>query len=91
MPVCRCALTILEGYPSHLVSTASSLALVDRKNTADDCKGVGNNRVEVTFTGALTYNSSGVLVNEDVPGQRRWVGEPTPNVDAAWDDLKECR
>ncbi|KAI3323861.1 hypothetical protein HD806DRAFT_76421 [Xylariaceae sp. AK1471] len=51
--------------------------------------GVGSNRVEVTFTGALTYNSSGVLVNEYMPGQRRWVGEPTPNIDAAWDDLKE--
>jgi hypothetical protein len=43
------------------------------------------------FTGALTWNSSGDLINEYVPGQRRWVGEPTPYLDAAWDGLEECK
>ncbi|KAK9775190.1 putative DUF3328 domain-containing protein [Seiridium cardinale] len=51
--------------------------------------GVGNKRVEVTFTGALTYNSSGDLIAEYVPGQRRWAGEPSPYMDEAWDDLTE--
>lgn len=90
MPVYRRALTIPEEYPSHLVSTATSLALVNGKSTADDCKGVGNKRVEVTFTGGLTYNSSGDLIAEYVPGQRRWAGEPSPYMDEAWDDLTEC-
>ncbi|KAK1994570.1 hypothetical protein LX36DRAFT_693070 [Colletotrichum falcatum] len=45
--------------------------------------------IDMTFTGALTWNSSGDLINEYVPGQRRWVGEPTPYLDAAWDGLEE--
>ncbi|KAI0202340.1 hypothetical protein F4808DRAFT_458939 [Astrocystis sublimbata] len=49
----------------------------------------GSRRVEVQFTGALTWNSSGVLVNEHKPGERIWVGEPSPEIDAAWDSLKE--
>ena len=90
MPVdCR-VMTILEGCPSHLVSTTSYLALLNTQNAADDGKGVGNKRVEVTFTGGLTYNSSGALIAEYVPGQRRWAGKPSPNMDEAWDDLEEC-
>lgn len=45
--------------------------------------------IDMTFTGALTWNSSGDLINEYVPGQRRWVGEPTPYLDEAWDGLEE--
>lgn len=45
----------------------------------------------MNFTGTLTWNSSGDLINEYVPGQRRWSGEPTPYLDEAWDGLEECK
>ena len=45
----------------------------------------------MNFTGALTWNSSGDLINEYVPGQRRWSGKPTPYLDEAWDGLEECK
>ncbi|CEJ81062.1 hypothetical protein VHEMI01212 [[Torrubiella] hemipterigena] len=45
--------------------------------------------IDMTFTGALTWNSSGDLINDYVPGQRRWSGPPTPNMDEAWDGLEE--
>ena len=90
MPVdCR-VMTILEGCPSHLVSTTPYLALGIPQNAADDGKGVGNKRISMEFTGGLTYNSSGSLIAEYVPGQRRWSGKPSPTMDEAWEDLEEC-
>jgi len=96
MPIHRCALTILEGYLSDLVNNYSIFCFVTRwvlENTANMEVGKEENYrgIDMNFTGALTWNSSGDLINEYVPGQRRWSGEPTPYLDEAWDGLEECK
>ena len=91
MPIHRCALTILEGFLSDPVYTASLFVARGYSHTANKWEEENYRGVDMTFTGALTWNSSGDLINEYVPGQRRWVGEPTPYLDAAWDGLEECK
>ncbi|KAI0413137.1 hypothetical protein F5X98DRAFT_366772 [Xylaria grammica] len=43
-----------------------------------------SHRVEVKFTGALTWNASGTLINKHAPGEKLWVGDPSPEIDALW-------
>jgi len=43
---------------------------------------------EVRFGGALTYNETGTLVIEHAPGERIWVGNPSPEIDALWDHVE---
>lgn len=45
---------------------------------------------EVRFNGALTYNESGKLVIEP-SGEQRWIGHPTPEMDALWDQVEAGR
>ncbi|RWA07720.1 hypothetical protein EKO27_g7384 [Xylaria grammica] len=46
-------------------------------------------RVEVKFTGALTWNASGTLINEHAPGEKLWVGDPSPEIDALWERFEK--
>ncbi|KAI8633233.1 hypothetical protein F5Y19DRAFT_471501 [Xylariaceae sp. FL1651] len=46
-------------------------------------------RVEIRFSGALTYDENGTLFNEHTPGEKLWVGEPSPEIDATWDSLED--
>lgn len=41
----------------------------------------------VRFTAGLVYNENRELVRTHHPDQPEFVGMPTPEVDAAWDDL----
>ncbi|KAJ2985144.1 hypothetical protein NUW58_g5691 [Xylaria curta] len=43
----------------------------------------------IKFSGALTWNASGVLVNEHLPGETIWVGDPNPDIDALWDGFED--
>ncbi|KAI1173204.1 hypothetical protein F4777DRAFT_461838 [Nemania sp. FL0916] len=49
----------------------------------------GSRQHEVKFSGALTWNASGVLVNEHLPGETIWVGDPSPEIDALWDGFED--
>ncbi|KAI0112529.1 hypothetical protein GGR51DRAFT_557112 [Nemania sp. FL0031] len=46
--------------------------------------------VNVQFTGALTYDENGTLFNEYPVGEKLWVGDPSPEIDASWDSLEEA-
>jgi hypothetical protein len=41
----------------------------------------------VKFTGGLELNETGKLHRIIDPGQPQYVGPPTPEIDAAWDEL----
>ncbi|GFG19483.1 hypothetical protein IFM5058_10134 [Aspergillus udagawae] len=43
---------------------------------------------EMRFSGALAYDESGKLVIESTPGEKKWVGNPTPEMDALWDRVE---
>jgi hypothetical protein len=43
---------------------------------------------ELRFSGALAYDESGKLVIESTPGEKKWVGNPTPEMDALWDRVE---
>lgn len=43
---------------------------------------------EIRFTGALAYNETGNLVIQSTPGEKKWVGDPTPEMDALWDRVE---
>ena len=64
--------------PSYLLSLAEDLIAT-----------VGTSRTQVQFSGALTWNESGTLVNEHRPGEDIWVGPPSPEIDHLWDSLEE--
>ena len=40
------------------------------------------------FDGGLAYNETGYLVIESTPGGIKWVGNPTPEMDALWDRVE---
>ncbi|KAI0392420.1 hypothetical protein F5Y17DRAFT_362327 [Xylariaceae sp. FL0594] len=70
------------------------LQTVRRDGTA--CRGrhaptelVGSRSQQIKFTGALTWNSSGVLVNEHQAGETIWVGDPSPEIDGLWDGFQD--
>ena len=43
---------------------------------------------EKRFNGALVYNETGNLVIESTEGEDKWVGNPTPEMDALWDRVE---
>jgi hypothetical protein len=50
---------------------------------------VGSRQQQIKFSGALTWNMSGILVNEHLPGETLWVGGPNPGIDALWDEFED--
>ncbi|KAL6909222.1 hypothetical protein GGI43DRAFT_429816 [Trichoderma evansii] len=72
--------------------------IVAKANTADQCYWKGNEleiakresapaQIRTRFTGGLRYNSSKQLFRQLEPNQPDYVGFPTPEIDAAWDEL----
>lgn len=45
----------------------------------------------VWFTGGLHYTKEGHLYREIIEGEPQYVGAPTPEIDAAWDQLLKGR
>jgi hypothetical protein len=43
--------------------------------------------VEVRFTAGLLYNEHRELYRPTAPGRPEYVGTPTPELDAAWENL----
>jgi len=43
--------------------------------------------VEYQFTGGIQVNNEGKLYREVDPLEPQYVGEPSPEIDKAWDDL----
>jgi hypothetical protein len=41
----------------------------------------------VRFTGGLHYHKNGTLYRETIEGQPQYVGEPSPEIDSAWNRL----
>jgi hypothetical protein len=46
-------------------------------------------RKQVTFTGQLEYDANGTLVISHDPGEKAWVGDPSPQIDALWDSISK--
>ncbi|KAI3337573.1 hypothetical protein HD806DRAFT_518387 [Xylariaceae sp. AK1471] len=46
-----------------------------------------NSRIK--FSGALTWNARGILVMDHPPGEKIWVGDPNPDIDALWDGFED--
>lgn len=42
---------------------------------------------KVSFSGGLAYDDVGHLIIESKPGDRKWIGDPTPEMDALWDHV----
>jgi hypothetical protein len=43
--------------------------------------------VQISFTGGLHYDEQGHLFREVIGNEPQYVGPPSPEIDAAWDDL----
>lgn len=50
---------------------------------------VGTTQQQIQFSGALTWNESGTLINKYKSGEDIWVGFPSPEMDELWDSLEE--
>ena len=66
-----------------------SHTFVPYRQDADNCA-AGPSRPEIELTelrynGTLAYDRNGSLVIKYPPGVPRWVGSPTPELDALWD------
>ncbi|EMR81581.1 hypothetical protein BcDW1_9835 [Botrytis cinerea BcDW1] len=41
----------------------------------------------VRFTGGLHFHKNGTLYRETIEGEPQYVGEPSPEIDSAWNQL----
>ncbi|THV45576.1 hypothetical protein BGAL_0473g00050 [Botrytis galanthina] len=83
-PVLIVALFVLHGRLSQ--AQVNSGFLKGFTTELDPIKSVISEQT-VRFTGGLHYHKNGTLYREAIEGEPQYVGSPSPEIDAAWNQL----